>query len=218
MKLNERTLSILNNWSRINENILIKEGDRLETQNINNSVFAYATLDQTFLSEVPLYNLNEFLKTLKLFQDPDLHFEEGYIEIQDESSKVTYRHANKATLTYPKKEVKFPEPDVSFTLTAENLKKILSAADCMVLSTISLMNIDGDLVLRAHSNGESNQYDLVIGDDNTGKDEFIMDFNKELFLFMEMDYQVDISFKGISKFYNTDEKVEYIVGLKAKKQ
>ena len=217
MKLTDRTKDILANFSSLNDNILIEEGNVLKTMNVTRNVFARAELtDNDFDHEVPIYSLSEFLKALGLFNDPELTFGDRAISIRDENSLGEYTYAEKATLCYPTKDLKFPEADVSFDLPHEKLTKALNAAKSLSLPNITLVAKDGKLLLRAHNaeNKSSNKFDVVLGDST---EEFSLQFKIEHLKMLAIDYRVDASFKGIARFRNEEEKIEYMVGLTANK-
>ena len=58
MKLNENTVSVLKNFSNINQNILVKEGDTLHTMSTMKNIIGRAKIDETFDREFGIYDLN----------------------------------------------------------------------------------------------------------------------------------------------------------------
>ena len=61
MKLSNQTKEILKNYSQINQNILIKQGNQLKTVSAMKNIVASATVPDEFSQEIPIYNLNEYL-------------------------------------------------------------------------------------------------------------------------------------------------------------
>ena len=61
MKLSNKTVDVLKNFSTINQNLIIKEGNTLTTMSAMKNIVAKAEVEQTFPKEVAIYDLNEFL-------------------------------------------------------------------------------------------------------------------------------------------------------------
>jgi len=71
MKLSKRTLKKKKNFSTINQSILIKPGNMLETISNVKDVYAKASIDEEFDKEFAIYDMNEFLGVVSLFEDPE---------------------------------------------------------------------------------------------------------------------------------------------------
>ena len=72
MKLSDKTVGILKNFSTINQNILIKEGSKLRTMSTMKNILAEADVSEAFPADFGIYDLNEFLGVLTLAKDADL--------------------------------------------------------------------------------------------------------------------------------------------------
>ena len=85
MKLSENTLEVLKNFASINQSILFTEGKELNTVSVQKNVLGTAKVDETFKSsngeDFAIYDLNEFLSTVSLFDDPDVEFGEQYARV-----------------------------------------------------------------------------------------------------------------------------------------
>ena len=79
MKLSKQTLAILKNFSMINQSIVIKPGSKLETISNVKDVFADATIEEIFDKQVSIYDLNELLGVISLFEDPEISLEDSYL-------------------------------------------------------------------------------------------------------------------------------------------
>ena len=77
MNLTTDTLSILKNFSEINQNILVKPGKKLSTISTMKNILAEADISESFDSEFAIYDLPEFLRAVELFESPDLKFNSG---------------------------------------------------------------------------------------------------------------------------------------------
>ena len=56
-----QTKEILKNYSQINQNILIKQGNQLKTVSSMKNIITSVTVPDEFSQEIPIYNLNEYL-------------------------------------------------------------------------------------------------------------------------------------------------------------
>ena len=62
MKLSDNTLSLLKNFSTINQSILFKQGSKLRTISVMKNILAEATVDEELPKDFGIYDLNQFLK------------------------------------------------------------------------------------------------------------------------------------------------------------
>ena len=76
MKLSEQTVSILKNFSTINQNLVIKEGSEISTMSAMKNIVSKSEVEEPFPVEFAIYDLNEFLSAMSLFTNPDLDFNE----------------------------------------------------------------------------------------------------------------------------------------------
>ena len=66
MKLSNKTLEVLKNFSNINQNILIEEGNVVRTISTMKNILGSATITESFPIEFGIYDLNEFLGVMSL--------------------------------------------------------------------------------------------------------------------------------------------------------
>ena len=76
MKLSDNTLSLLKNFSTINQSILFKKGNRLRTISVMKNILAEATIVEEFPKDYGIYDLGQFLNGLGLHQSPELDFQD----------------------------------------------------------------------------------------------------------------------------------------------
>jgi len=75
MKLSDSTLSLLKNFSTINQSILFKQGTRLRTISVMKNILAEATIAEEFPKDFGIYDLNQYLNGLALHNNPELNFD-----------------------------------------------------------------------------------------------------------------------------------------------
>ena len=103
MELSNNTLNILRNFSGINQNLLIKEGNTIKTISEAKNVLATAVVEEQFPQPFGIYDLNEFIGVLGLVDGPRLQFEDESVTVGDSTgrSKVRYCFSPEETLTTP---------------------------------------------------------------------------------------------------------------------
>ena len=167
MKLSDKTLSLLKNFSGINQSILFKEGDKLRTISVMKNILAEATITETFPKDFGIYDLNQFLNGLNLHQTPELDFEnDKYVMIREGKSRSKYFFADPSVIvTPPDKEILLPSEDVCFELNTQQLDKLLKAAAIYQLPDLSAVGEAGvvKLVVRDKKNDTSNDFSIVVG-------------------------------------------------------
>ena len=118
MKLSNNTLSLLKNFSSINQSILFKKGNTLRTISVMKNILAEATISEEFMRDFGIYDLNQFLNGLSLHSSPELDFgNDGYVMIREGKSRSKYFFADpNVIVTPPEKEITLPSEDVTFEL------------------------------------------------------------------------------------------------------
>ena len=83
MKLSDKTLSLLKNFSTINQSILFKKGTKLRTISVMKNILAEATITEELPKDFGIYDLGQFLNGLSLHHNPDLDFQDdSYVVIK----------------------------------------------------------------------------------------------------------------------------------------
>ena len=102
MKLSDKTLTLLKNFSSINQSILFKKGSSLKTISVMKNILAEATIEEDLPTDFGIYDLNQFLNGLGLHQNPDLDFEnEGHVVIREGRSRTKYFFADPNVIVTP---------------------------------------------------------------------------------------------------------------------
>ena len=213
MELNDGTLQVLKNFSGINQNILINQGNTLKTISEARSVVAKATIDAEFEKSFGIYDLNEFIGVLSLVDTPRLKFDDEYVTIGDSTgrSKVKYFFSAEETLTTPSKDITMPAADVKFVLTNDTLAKLKRAASALGHSEVSITNSGGSLGLSVvdSQNSTSNDVDGEFAADSVFN--FVLNIGNLKIL--PGDYDVEISSKLITQFSHKEMNVQYWIAL-----
>ena len=214
MKLSESTLSLLKNFSTINQSILFKQGNKLRTISVMKNILAEATITEELPKDFGIYDLNQFLNGLGLHHQPDLDFgNDGHVVIKEGRMRSKYFFADpQVIITPPDKEITLPTEDVSFELSTQQLDKLLKAAGIYQLPDLAVKGGDGvvKLVVRDKKNDTSNSFSVIVGEtDKT----FTFNFKIENIKILPGTYEVVVSQKLLSKFTNTDCDLKYYIAL-----
>lgn len=214
MKLTEKTLNILKNFSNINSSILVKEGNKLRTWSINKVILGEATISEEFEKEFAIYDLNQFLNGLSLHSDPDLDFSsDKYLTIREGKRRVRYFFADPATIVSPPdKDLQLASKDVCFQLEAATLEKLLKAAAVYQVPDLSAVGENGVIKLVVHDkkNETSHQFAVVVGE--TDK-EFTFNFKVENIKILPGNYDVVLSAQKLAEFTCTNFDLKYFIAL-----
>ena len=214
MKLSDKTLSLLKNFSSINQSILFKEGSSLRTISVMKNILAEATITETFPKDFGIYDLNQFLNGLNLHQTPELDFEnDKYVMIREGKSRSKYFFADPSVIvTPPDKEIVLPSEDVCFVLNTQQLDKLLKAAAIYQLPDLSAVGEAGvvKLVVRDKKNDTSNDFSIVVGETDSI---FTFNFKVENIKILPGSYEVVISQKLLSQFTSTDRDLKYYIAM-----
>lgn len=212
MELSNFTMTLLKNYSGINPNLVIREGNSIMTVSEAKNVLAQATIPETFNKQVGIYDLSEFLSVLNLFETSNIKLEEKFMTISDTSgrSKIKYFMSDADILTSPTKPIIMPDPEVSFHLDQDTLARIKKAASALGHDQLSITPGDGVITLSVVNidNATSNTYSIDVAGESTGDYNFIL--NIKNLQMIPGNYNVAISSKLISQFTldqeNTDLK------------
>ena len=214
MKLSDKTLSLLKNFSTINQSILFKQGTKLSTISVMKNILAEATISEEIPKDFGIYDLGQFLNGLSLHHDPDLDFQDdSYVVIKEGRSRSKYFFADSnCIVTPPEKTLTLPDETVTFDLSTDQLDKLLKAAAIYQLSDLSVVGGDGvvKVLVRDKKNDTSNDYSVVVGE--TDK-EFSFNFKVENIKILPGTYDVVVSQKLLSRFTSKNHDLTYYIAL-----
>jgi len=216
MELSDNTIQLLKNFASINSNILIRQGNSINTISEAKNILASATVAESFPQEIGIYDLNEFLSVLSLVDKPRLKFNEDHVVVGDSTgrSKVRYFFSDKEMLTSPKKEAAMPEADVKFHLDNDTLNRVKRAASALGHNELMVTGDETNVALTVTSsdNSTSNTFSIdVQGTSKLNKYSFV--FNISNLKMLSGNYEVEISTRLISQFTNSDNSLKYWIAL-----
>ena len=214
MKLSESTLSLLKNFSNINQSILFKQGTKLRTISVMKNILAEATISEELPKDFGIYDLGQFLNGMSLHQSPELDFKnDSYVVIKEGRSRSKYFFADpQVIVTPPDKTFNLPSEDVTFELSTDQLDKLLKAAAIYQLPDLAVVGANGvvKIVVRDKKNDTSNDFAITVGE--TDK-QFSFNFKVENIKILPGNYEVVVSSKLLSRFTSKNQDLTYYIAL-----
>ena len=208
------TIEILKNFCSINKSIVIKPGNKVATLSINKNILAIADVEESFDSQISIYDLGVFLGGLSLFDAPKIDTtQSNYVTVSDQTgrSKTRFFYADPDIITQPpEKEITIPSEDVKFRLEAGVLQQLQRAASVYQLPDLCLFCSDGtmNLCVTDKKNDTSNSYSVEVGESD---DQFCYCFKVENLKLLAGDYNVTISKQNVALFQG--DGIKYFIAL-----
>ena len=215
MKLSDKTLSLLKNFSTINQSILFKKGTKLRTISVMKNILAEATISEEIPRDFGIYDLGQFLNGLSLHHNPDLDFQDddSYVVIKEGRSRSKYFFADSnCIVTPPEKTLTLPDETVTFDLSTDQLDKLLKAAAIYQLSDLSVVGGEGvvKVLVRDKKNETSNDFSIIVGETDAT---FSFNFKVENIKILPGNYNVVVSQKLLSRFTSMNQDLTYYIAL-----
>ena len=214
MKLSDSTLSLLKNFSTINQSILFKKGTKLRTISVMKNILAEATISEELPQDFGIYDLGQFLNGMGLHQSPELDFQnDNHVVIKEGKMRSKYFFADpNVIITPPDKPIELPSEDVTFELSTDQLDKLLKAAAVYQLPDISAVGENGvvKLVVRDKKNDNSNVFSITVGETEST---FAFNFKVENIKILPGTYEVVVSQKLLSRFSSKNHDLTYYIAL-----
>ena len=214
MQLSSDTVAILKNFSDINQNILVKPGNTIQTISTLKNILAQAEIKEKFDNEFAIYDLPEFLRAYDLFDKSELKFNGAQnMVIKDANGRqsIKYYFADKSVVVSPTKTISMPDKYVTFTLKKENFNKLMRGVTTLNLPDIAVKGDGKEIsIVAIDKKTPSNDYSIVVGESDK---KFTAYFKTENFKMIQDDYDVAISKAKISHFINKSKPIQYWIAI-----
>ena len=215
MKLSDKTINLLKNFSSINQSILIKEGDSIRTISVMKNILAEAKIPEEFPKDFGIYDLNQFLNAISsLHVNPELDFSNNeYLLIREGKKRNRFFFADpNVIVSPPEKSITLPSEDVSFELDTQVLGTLMKAAAIYQVPDLSVVGEAGVVKLVVHDkkNETSNTHEEVVGETD---EEFCFNFKVENIKILPGTYEVVVSKKLLSRFESKNHELTYYIAL-----
>jgi hypothetical protein len=204
MKLSEKTINILKNFSNINQSIIVKPGSMLSTITEVRNLMAKAKVDEAFDKQFAIYELPKFLGVLSLFKEPEIEITDKVIKIFSGRQSIDYTLAEPSMIrSAPDRDINMPSADVEFDIKGEELASVLRSMSILELKELAVMGDGEKIYVKAVNpkNPLSDAVSIVVGE--TDK-QFKAYVKQENFKLINTDYNVKITFKGMMQWTSKD--------------
>jgi len=230
MQINEDTLAILDNFSSINDSIMLKAGSEIKTISEAQSILARAVVPDKFSVDCGIYNLRQFLSAVSLFDEPDFTFMESQVVVSGDGNKnFVYNYSDPSLWRNPPEGsggvIKYDKPMIQFNLSQSNIKMLMKAAGVLSVPHVVVCVLDGLLSVRVMDMStptSSNSFLLDIDDESVvfddefkasnEFDEYKATFMVNNLKILSGNYDVRLANNGgLAHFINEDISLEYWV-------
>ena len=203
MKISHDTLALLKNFAGINTNILVRRGNVLSTVSAGKNILARATITETFDREFAVYDLNNFLALLTIWDSPEIDFEEIGMFLRNDPEVFEYGYADPSVVTAAPDKTLEIDPFFTFTLTAADINMVHKASSVLSAPTMSIVSKDGVVKLTVcdPSNPRANAYRKELTTTDVG--DFDCRLKVENLKVVGDDYTVALGRKKAMHFKNT---------------
>lgn len=216
MQFSDETLGVLKNFSRINQSIMFRPGQKIRTISPQKTVMAEANVAENFPESAGVYDISRFIGTLTLFNSPDVAFEKENFRISNDKSELKYTYtAENMIVTPPDKDINIPNVEATLEISSATLENVAKAADVLGLPEICFSAQGGNIYISAvdSRNSTSDSYRTNVAED-VGCNDFNMYIKKEYLRLLQGDYTVTLSKSGMAHFKSS--KVKYWVACDSK--
>jgi hypothetical protein len=173
-----------------------------------------AEVDEDFPVHCQIYDLSEFLQVLSVFDSPYIKWEDNYCVISSKSSKVKYGYGEDEDSVMPKppKTVKERDYVASFTLSEDDLSKLMKMAK--ILPEIDSIGIyvdggKGDIILLSSNGPNRSEYSITFEPNDDSEDISVV-LKLDDMRMIPLDYMVELS-EGAVRFSNDSYKIWYMI-------
>ena len=218
MKLSEDTVTVLKNFSGINQSLLFKSGNTLKTISPLKTIFVEATIGESFPKDFALYDLNKLLAKVSLYKDAELGFEDDKLTINTENKKKSdyIKYCSpKVIVSPPEKAITFGAPDCAFSLSKEDLDWMRKSAGISG-SPNFVFESDGttiNFIATDIKDDSADQSKIEIGTGDGKAFKVVM--KVENFKLLDGSYDVSIAKKGLAQFKHKDVSITYYIAIEA---
>lgn len=215
MRLSKETHNILKNFAAINSNIIIAPGNVIRTKSLGNNIYAEARVTEEFDVEIPIWDLNQFLGVISMFNNPDLEFNEKNVVISNGRSSITYHYAEPKLLSVATKAPKMPVSLVQFDLNESDLNDMIKAASILQVDELKIVAENGVVTVSVLDGKQStnNSFKIEIPSEQINSD-FVGSFSISELRLIPGSYTVELTDKIISKFTHKNLDLFYNIAIK----
>jgi gp45 sliding clamp, C terminal len=214
MKLEQKTLNVITNFSRINPSLLFREGSVLRTISPTKTIIGKAKISNEFPTKFAIYNLPQFLGILSLVENYQMKFNDRSVKIYNGTTAIDYYFADEDNIkTPPEKDLVLKSVDVTFDLKHSAIMETVKGASILGLTDIAVVGNGTKICIKAFDvkGTTDNNFSIEIGE--TDKTFQIVYKSENLMKILESNYHVEACVNGITHW--TAKDIEYWIMAEA---
>jgi len=148
MKISSETVSLLQSFSQISSNLLVKPGNKMATKNAVNSIQARAIVSENFPAQFAIYDLNQLLSLISVSSGAEIEFGDKSLLIKTEDGgEMEYFYADESLVSAPLETPPELEEMYSFTLESNDITSITKIAGIVNATMMSVTAENGEVTL-----------------------------------------------------------------------
>lgn len=223
MKFSQNTIDILKNLSTVNTGLVFPIGHELSSMSGMKSILASVEIMEEIPQRFAIYDLNEFLGVLTMFDSPDIDLQDKYMTISSGKNKIKYFYSNESNIAQPNKTInelmeslksneKFSKPDMAFSITKAELDQLNKAAGIMKLTNIGISKTG----IRAFIPDVPSSNDFLLDIDVEASNDGEVEIKIEHMKFFPGDYDVKCYTAGLTHWINKNTSHQYVITMEKK--
>lgn len=220
MKLSPDTLTVLKNFSEINNGLHFKKGSSVATWHPQKFVIAEASLKESLPKNFTVFDLNKFLSITSLFEEPDFDFQEGKVVVSSNNRSVNYLYCEPTLVLDPGDKVNKYRTEAmkgtiaKATINRDDLKSLRQAASILGLPDISVEGSSGKIVFTAKDSANSSSDTFRVEVKADIDQEFSSVLKVSHFKLLDGEYEL-ICHPQMAYFKNKNVPVEYWIAFQS---
>lgn len=226
MKLSKETLEIISAISKINaksnvNGAVFKKGSRIKARRYKSDApVMYANINESFPRDFAVYDLPKFLAMFKVLEDPDLTFEDDYINFKSGKKKAKFRYVAEHLIendsTFFTKEIKMPSIDFTCEISKDLMRSIIDAAAMFQSPQIAFTSNNGIVSLTTYNlrDPRADKFEIEVGECSDWEFNAVVDVTQVQLL--QRDYTVSICKRGLIEWSSPDLKYFVTISDKSK--
>ena len=145
MKLSNKPMPFSKAWQGSTLTCMKLPGNKLVCVSPGKNIMFEATVEENFPTEFAIWDLNQFLGTLSLFNDAEMTFGEHALTLKSGRQSAEYHYAEPRLVEgcRPPKSLNLPAVKVTFDLSQQEITDILRAGSVLQLPDILFTNDNG---------------------------------------------------------------------------
>lgn len=217
MKLSKATIGILKNFANINGGIQFVEGNEIRVAAIDKSVMGIAKVEETFPVDFALYDLNQFLSVLSMFDEPELVFNDDHLIVKHGRQRVKYFFTDTDNIVAAPYDLELESGDDSLFISADQLDSLTKASAVMGLSDFALVKQDDSIQMIVEDGEQDSNNEFTIDVEfEVDIEDFELQLKMKTLNFVKLDYEISfVDNNNFLIFSNAEQNVTYYVAVQS---